>query len=122
MARASSRRSSWSSATSTGSSAAVSSSVSIRLSRSPPPSPPTCSSSSSATTLASDSWLKTPCSSSRGICISAAISASEGLRRSDASSVAEARSTARAFCRTERGIQSIARSSSIMAPRIRVMA
>jgi hypothetical protein len=44
------------------------------------------------------------------------------VRRSCASSVAYARSTARAFCRTDLGIQSSARSSSIIAPRIRVMA
>ena len=45
-----------------------------------------------------------------------------GVRLSRASSVAYARSTLRAFCRTERGIQSSARSSSIIAPRIRVIA
>ena len=44
------------------------------------------------------------------------------MRRSRASSVAYARSTLRAFCRTDRGIQSSARSSSIIAPRIRVIA
>lgn len=36
--------------------------------------------------------------------------------------MAYARSTARAFWRTERGIQSSARSSSIIAPRMRVIA
>ncbi len=44
------------------------------------------------------------------------------MRLSRASSVAYARSTFRAFCRTERGIQSSARSSSIIAPRMRVIA
>ena len=53
---------------------------------------------------------------------SSATSPSVGLRRSRASSLAYARSTARPLARTERGTQSIDRSSSMMAPLIRVMA
>ncbi len=53
---------------------------------------------------------------------SSAISASVGVRCSVASRTAIARSMSRAFVRTERGIQSIERSSSMIAPRMRLIA
>ncbi len=53
---------------------------------------------------------------------SAATSASSGLRFSSFSSLEIARSIVRAFARTERGTQSIERSSSMMAPLIREIA
>ncbi|GEM_PF-6074219 len=56
------------------------------------------------------------------ICSRAATSLSEGTRCSSLSSSAYARSTARALVRTERGIQSMARSSSMIAPRMRELA
>ena len=53
---------------------------------------------------------------------SVAISSSVGARWSLASSFMFARSNERARARTERGTQSSVRSSSMMAPRMRVMA
>ena len=53
---------------------------------------------------------------------STATSASSGLRRSSFSSFEYARSMARAFARTERGTQSMERSSSMIAPLIREIA
>ena len=53
---------------------------------------------------------------------SAATSASFGVRRSVASRCVTACSTARALVRTDRGTQSIERSSSMMAPLMRGMA
>ena len=53
---------------------------------------------------------------------SAATSASSGLRRSSFSSLEIARSIARALARTERGTQSMERSSSMIAPLMREMA
>ena len=53
---------------------------------------------------------------------SAATSASLGVRRSVASRCVTACSTARALVRTDRGTQSMERSSSMMAPLIRGMA
>ena len=53
---------------------------------------------------------------------SSATSRSSGLRRSSFSSFEYARSIDRAFARTERGTQSIDRSSSMMAPLMREIA
>ena len=53
---------------------------------------------------------------------SVAISASSGERFSSFSSLEYARSMARAFDRIERGTQSIERSSSMMAPLMRLIA
>ncbi len=62
------------------------------------------------------------CSCSGVTRISAASSSSVGLRCSTPSSFMNAFSSARAFARTERGTQSIDRSSSRIAPLIRAMA
>ena len=61
-------------------------------------------------------------SSSSVIPIFSASSASVGARWSCASSEAIARSISRARARTDRGTQSIARSSSMIAPLMRVIA
>ena len=53
---------------------------------------------------------------------SAATSLSSGLRRSSFSSFEYARSIDRALARTERGTQSIERSSSMIAPLMREIA
>jgi hypothetical protein len=53
---------------------------------------------------------------------SAATSLSSGVRFSSFSSFEYARSIARAFARTDRGTQSIERSSSMMAPLMREIA
>ena len=60
--------------------------------------------------------------SSTVIVSSPAISSSEGARWSLASSFMFARSISRARARTERGTQSSVRSSSMIAPRMRVIA
>ena len=60
--------------------------------------------------------------SSSVISRSAATSASVGVRWSVASSLEYDCSTARALARTDRGTQSIERSSSMMAPLMRGMA
>ncbi len=67
--------------------------------------------------LTSASW-----NSSTEMPISAAISSSVGVRCSLCSSLPWVRSISRARARTERGTQSRARSSSMIAPLMRVIA
>ena len=67
-------------------------------------------------------WENCACSSSSDRPSSRATSASVGVRRCSASSLAYAFSMALALARTDRGTQSMLRSSSMMAPLTRVMA
>ena len=67
-------------------------------------------------------WTSASWNSSTVISSSAAISSSVGARWSLDSSFMLTRSNERARARTERGTQSRVRSSSMMAPRMRVIA
>ena len=67
-------------------------------------------------------WPSVVCSWSSVMSSSSASSASVGVRCSSPSSLAYAFSSARALARTERGTQSIERSSSRMVPLMRAMA
>ena len=78
--------------------------------------------SSSATSPVNEICDSVCASSSLVISSSAATSPSSGLRLSSFSSLEKARSIARAFARTERGTQSIERSSSMIAPLMREIA
>jgi hypothetical protein len=87
-----------------------------------PRSPPPDTTSSSAATVTNEIWVTMSCSSERLTPRCSAISVSVGARFSVDSSSALALSTSRALNRTDRGTQSSARSSSMMAPLIRGMA
>ncbi len=104
-----------------GSGASVSSIVSISAIWSPPE-PETVQSSSRAAIEDRAISLRLSPSSSSVIPSFFEISSSVGARPSFASSSPIARSMSRARERTERGTQSIARSSSMMAPLIRAIA
>jgi hypothetical protein len=82
----------------------------------------TLHSSSSATIVELEIWTSCSWNSSTLTSSSLAISSSVGARCSLASSFMFARSKWRARARTERGTQSSVRSSSMMAPRMRVIA
>ena len=69
-----------------------------------------------------ESWPRNLRISSTSTPIASATSLSVGLRWSLVSSAATVRSNSRAFIRTERGIQSVERSSSMIAPRMRAIA
>ena len=88
----------------------------------PPPFSPVFSSSSSATMPTKLIWRERLASSSSVTPSSVATSLSSGERFSSFSSFEYARSIARALARIERGTQSIERSSSMMAPLMRLIA
>ena len=94
-------------------------SISGRLS---PFSPPTVISSSRATRETKEICWYSPRRSLTPMPICLAISGSVGTRESSFSSLAIAFSISRALYRTDRGTQSIARSSSMIDPRMRLMA
>ncbi len=118
IARASTCLESSTSATSTGS-AWPSAIESPRVAE---PSRPALRGSSRGIIAETDTWEKISWSSTSEMRISVASSASVGERPNDASSLEKASSTARALVLTERGTQSMARSSSIIAPLIRATA
>ena len=82
----------------------------------------TAHSSSSATTVEVEILTSASWNSAVEIFSSRAISSSVGVRCSWCSSLAWAFSISRARARTERGTQSSARSSSMIAPLMRVIA
>ena len=82
----------------------------------------TLHSSSSATIVEFEIWISASWKASTVSDSSVAISSSVGARWKRASSFMFARSISRARARTERGTQSSVRSSSMIAPRIRVIA
>ncbi len=115
-----SRSSDWSMSCS-GSGAPRSGSVSSSEIASPVESD-TLHSSSSATIVELEIWSRASWKSSTLTFSSVAISSSVGARWKRASSFMLARSISRARARTERGTQSSVRSSSMIAPRMRVIA